>query len=415
MTSTASPDLELTPSEPAAELTVAPTTAGSKSFRRNAVVASLALVAAVGAGSWYRTTMGHETTDDAQVDAEVVSVPARTAGTIAHIRFVENQTVHAGDVLAELDDDQAKARLAQAEASLASAEAAANAADADARVAESNANGNAAAANATLRAQAAQVTGARDQIAEATATLASVEATFRQAQTDRARDASLFHDGAVPQSVLDQADTSLAVARSNADAARARLNTLKSGVDQASGRADEASARVKQQSDVASLVEQARARALQAHAQVGTAKATRDLAALDLSYTRIVAPHDGVVSKKTIAEGQSVGVGQGIVQLVTPGVWITANFKETQLARMRVGVPVEFSVDAYPSKKFHGEVESLSGATGSRFTLLPPDNASGNFTKIVQRLPVRIRVTDSPAGTELRPGMSVDVNVDTRG
>jgi membrane fusion protein (multidrug efflux system) len=411
MTTTANQDLELTISEPAA---VAPAPRAAASSRRNALVAGAALVAVVGGGTWYRNAAFHETTDDAQVDAEVVSVPARTAGTIAHIRFVENQTVHAGDVLAEIDDDQTKARLAQAEATLASAEAAARAADADARVAENNAEGNAAAANATLRASAAQVTGAKDQIAEAAATLASVDATYRQAQTDRDRDDSLFRQGAIPQSVLDQTETRLAVARSNADAARARLTTLRSGVDQAAGRVEEASARAKQQSDVASLVEQARARALQAHAQVATAKAARDLAALDLSYTRILAPHDGIVSKKTIAEGQSIAAGQGIVQLVTPGVWITANFKETQLAHMRVGEPVEFSVDAYPSQKFHGEIESLSGATGSRFTLLPPDNASGNFTKIVQRLPVRVRVTEVPPGAELRPGMSVDVNVNTR-
>ncbi len=411
MTTTANQDLELTTSEPA----VAPATAASTPSRRNVLMAAGLLAVAVAGGSWYRATLGHETTDDAQVDAEVVSVPARTGGTIAHIRFVENQTVHAGDVLAEIDDDQAKARLAQAEASLASAEAAARAADADARVAENNAQGNAAAANATLRASNAQVTGAKDQIAEAAASLESLEATFRQAQTDRERDASLFQNGAIPKNVLDQTETRLAVARSNADAARARLTTLKSGVDQAAGRVEEASARAKQQSDVGSLVEQARARALQAHAQVATAKATRDLAALDLSYTRILAPHDGVVSKKTIAEGQAIGVGQGIVQLVTPGVWVTANFKETQLARMHVGAPVEFSVDSYPSLKFHGEVESLSGATGSRFTLLPPDNASGNFTKVVQRLPVRIKVTEVPAGAELRPGMSADIDVNTRG
>lgn len=409
MTTTANQDLELTTSEP-----VAPAASASGS-RRNVLFGALALAVVVGGGSWYRTTIGHETTDDAQVDAEVVSVPARTGGTIAHIRFVENQTVHAGDVLAEIDDDQAKARLAQAEASLASAEAAARAADADARVAENNAEGNAAAANATLRASNAQVKGARDQIAEAAASLASLEATLRQAQTDRDRDASLFQNGAIPKSVLDQTETRFDVARSNADEARARLTTLSSGVDQATGRVEEASARAKQQSDVASLVEQARARALQAHAQVATAKAARDLAALDLSYTRILAPHDGVVSKKTIAEGQSVGSGQGIVQLVTPGVWVTANFKETQLARMKVGAPVEFTVDAYGSQKFHGEIESLSGATGSRFTLLPPDNASGNFTKVVQRLPVRIRVTEVPSGAELRPGMSADVNVNTRG
>jgi membrane fusion protein (multidrug efflux system) len=147
---------------------------------------------------------------------------------------------------------------------------------------------------------------------------------------------------------------------------------------------------------------------------VATAKALRDLAALELSYTKILAPHDGVVSKKSIAEGQSVSAGQGIVQLVTPGVWVTANFKETQLEHMHVGQVATFSVDAFPSIKVKGEVESLSGATGSRFTLLPPDNATGNFTKVVQRLPVRVKVTSVPDGVVLRPGMSVELTVDTR-
>ena len=262
MTTTTEQDLELT--APSGATASAP----SSPLRRNALVAGAVLVAAVGTGTWYRSAAFHETTDDAQIDGEVVAVPARTGGTIAHIRFVENQTVHAGDVLAEIDDDQAKARLAQAEASLASAGAAANAADADARVAESNARGNAAASVATLRASAAQVRGAKDQIAEAGATLGSAEATLRQALTDRDRTDRLFREGAVAQTALDQADTMLTVARANADAARARLVTLQSGVDQATSRVEEASARAKQQSDVASLVEQARARALQAHAQV---------------------------------------------------------------------------------------------------------------------------------------------------
>ncbi|HEY6458850.1 MAG TPA: HlyD family efflux transporter periplasmic adaptor subunit, partial [Polyangiaceae bacterium] len=127
------------------------------------------------------------------------------------------------------------------------------------------------------------------------------------------------------------------------------------------------------------------------------------------------APHDGVVSKKSIQEGQTVALGQPIVQLVTPGVWVTANFKETQLEKMRLGQPVTFTVDAYPSVKLRGSVESFSGGTGSRFTLLPPDNASGNFTKVVQRLPVRVRVDALPPGVDLRPGLSVDATVDTRG
>ena len=405
----ANPDLQLT-SEP----TIADTASAPARPRRNVFVAAGVLAVAVGAGAWYRTTIGHETTDDAQVDAEVVTVPARIAGTIAHIRFVENQTVHAGDVLAEIDDDQAKARLAQAEASLASAEAAAKAADADARVAENNAHGNAAAANATLRASAAQVVGAKDQILEATATLASLEATLRQAQTDRDRDASLFARGAVTKSVVDETDTRLAVAQSNADAARARLVTLRSGVDQATGHVEEASARAKQQSDVASLVEQAQARALQAHAQIATAKAARDLAALDLSYTRILAPHDGVVSKKTIAEGQSIGVGQGIVQLVTPGVWVDRQFQRDagpahagwRAGRLHRG---RLSVAGLPRRG-----REPVGGHGVALHAPPPRQRFGELHEGRPAPPGSHPRDGRPPGAELRPGMSADVNVNTR-
>jgi membrane fusion protein, multidrug efflux system len=143
--------------------------------------------------------------------------------------------------------------------------------------------------------------------------------------------------------------------------------------------------------------------------------AARDLAALELSYTRILAPRAGTVSKKSIAVGQQVSTGQPIVQLVTPERWVTANFKETQLAGMKPGQPVELEIDAFPGATLRGQVESFSAATGSRFTLLPPDNASGNYTKVVQRVPVRVRVTDLPEGVSLRPGMSVELTVDTNG
>jgi membrane fusion protein (multidrug efflux system) len=160
-------------------------------------------------------------------------------------------------------------------------------------------------------------------------------------------------------------------------------------------------------------VRQARARAAVAHAQVDTAKAARDRAALDLGYTKIFAPSAGVVSKKSINVGQSVASGQAIVQLVPEERWITANFKETQLAHMKVGQPAHFTLDAYPGVTLDGDVLSFSGATGARFTLLPPDNATGNFTKVVQRVPVRIRVRDVPEGISLRPGMSVNLEIDT--
>ena len=398
---------------PASEGGTTTTRAGNPSRRKFFAIAATSVVVAGSAG-WYALTAGRESTDDAQVDAEVVAVPARAAGIVTHIHFVENQSVKAGDVLATLEDDLAKARFAEADATFGSAQANADAAEADARVAEANANGNKAAASASLQSSSAAVSIAKDQIAEAEATRVSAEASLRQARTDVERDRGLYASGAITKAAMDQRETAFTIAQSNFDATVARLATLRSGIDQATGHVAEAAARAQQSNDVDSVVAQARARAKAARAQVATAQAVRDVAALDLSFTRIVAPHDGVVSRKTIAEGQAVTEGQPIVQLVTPGVWITANFKETQLERMHPGQRADVSVDAFPSARTLGEVESLSGGTGSRFTLLPPDNASGNYTKIVQRVPVRIRVVAMPPGVSLRPGMSVDVTVDTR-
>jgi len=383
--------------------------------RRALLIGAVALAAAIGAGRYWTYAQAHESTDDAQVDAEIVAVPAKITATVKKIHFVENQAVKAGDLLAELDDDAPRARLAQAQASLDAAEAAAEAADADARAAETNANGGKAIADASLTTAHVAASTAREQLTEAAAQIRAEQAAVDQAQRDRDRAATLFAENAVPKSQLDQAETALTVAKANLDGARAHEVTLRTNVAQASSRVTEASARATQANDVATFVLQARARAKSAHAQVETAKAARDLAAIDVGYTRIFAPQDGVVSKKTITEGQNVSAGQGIVQLVTPGVWITANFKETQLENMRVGQRVAFTVDSFPSSKIQGRIESLSGATGSRFTLLPPDNASGNFTKVVQRVPVRIHVEGVPSGVVLRPGMSADVTVDTKG
>jgi membrane fusion protein (multidrug efflux system) len=382
--------------------------------RRTFAVAALVLAAALGGGRYWAYASTHESTDDAQVDAEIVAVPAKLTATVKKIHFVDNQEVHAGDLLAELDDDAPRARLEQAQANLEAAEAAAEAADADARAAETNATGGKAIADASLTTAHVAASTAREQLAEANASIRSAQAAFDQAKLDRDRAADLYARQTIPKSQLDQFETSLAVAKANLDGARAHEATLRTNIAQATSRIDEASARATQASDVATLVAQARARAKSAHAQVTTAKAALDLAALDVSYTKILAPQDGVVSKKSITEGQNISAGQAIVQLVTPGVWITANFKETQVEHIRVGEHVSLSLDSYPSAKIEGRIESLSGATGSRFTLLPPDNASGNFTKVVQRVPVRIQVSNAPAAVVLRPGMSADVTVDTK-
>ena len=368
----------------------------------------------IGAG-YYVSHRGLESTDDAQIDADVVSVPTRTQGVVIKVNFADNQAVHAGDVLAELDAEPAKARLAQAEASLASARATAEAADADARVAETNARGNKHVAEASLQGAASSVSASQGQIAEGEAQVVAAQATFQKASLDLARTKSLVEAGSLATAQLEAAQASYDTSNAQLAQAKAHVAALRSSEAQAVSRVKEANAKLEQSNDVDVLIEQAHARARTAHAQVATLEAAKDLAALDLQYTRILAPQDGLVSKRTIAVGQMVQPGQAIVQLVpTEAVWVTGNFKETQLTNMHAGQHAHISVDTFPGVRIGGEVESFSAATGSRFTLLPPDNATGNFTKIVQRLPVRVRLTDVPAGVVLRPGMSVDFTVDTR-
>lgn len=380
--------------------------------KRVLLAAGAALLAFV--GIWYLLHRGLESTDDAQTDAEIVAVPARVGGTVAKVLFEENQSVQEGQPLAQLDDEMARAKLAQAEASLAAAQASADAADAEVQLTETNAVGNKSVAEAGLVAAAAGVAATQNQVKEAEAQVQSAQAKLEQAKTERDHSRSLFANGSISKTSIDDAETAYSLAEAALQAAQARLASLQSSTNQARGRVAEASARAKQSGNVSLLVEQARARAEAAQADVKLKTAARDLAALELRYTTITAPHDGVVSKKTIAEGQTVMPGQTVVQLVPPKVWVTANFKETQIGAMHPGQPVKISVDAYPSLELNGQVDSISGATGARFSLLPPDNASGNFTKVVQRVPVRVELQDPPQGVVLRPGMSVELTVDTR-
>lgn len=398
-------------SAPAADASVA-----ERSSPRSArlIGAIVALVLFGAASTWYVLHRGIESTDDAQIDGEIVSVPARIAGLVAHVHFTENQHVKAGDLLAEIEDSQAKAKLAEAEAKLAAALASADAADAEVDLAETNAVGNKSVAEAGLQSASVGATTFTDQIREGEAQVRAAEVSLAQSSSDFERAQTLFSSGSIPKAELDRAQTAKSVADSALEAARARVSALKEAANQAKSRVVEASARFKQSSNVDAFIREAQARSRAAHAQVDLARAQRDLAALDVSYTKIVAPHDGTVSKKSINDGQTVAMGQPIVQLVTPGLWVTGNFKETQMGRIHKGQPASVVVDAYPGVELSGEVESVSGATGARFTLLAPDNATGNFTKIVQRVPVRIHLHETPAGVSLRPGMSVELSVNTR-
>jgi len=307
----------------------------------------------------YLYGLSHVSTDNAQVEGYVVPVLARVTGYVTGIHAVENQPVHAGDVLVELDDRDFRARLAQSEADLAAARATAGG---------KGLNGQAGA-----------------QVAAAEAAVAQAKANDDRAHSDLDRYRTLAPRGVVSKQQLDAAEA-------GALAADAELNAAQK------------------------QVEAAKAALTGADARLLAAMASRDQAELNLSYTRVTAPISGVVSRKTIEIGQLVQSGQPTMSVVPlDDVWVVANLKETEVRNVVPNDKAIIEVDSYPGKKFTGHVESLSPATGAKFSLLPPDNATGNFTKVVQRIPVRIRL-DGPIdpARPLRPGMSVTATVVTK-
>ncbi len=386
-----------------------------KSKRPQIIALSVLAIGGLVLGGYYVSRAGLETTDDAQVEADIVSVPARVGGVVAKVNFVENETVKAGDVLLELDDAQLKARVAQAEADLASARAQADAADSDVMVTATSVKGQKSVAEASLQGANVGITSNADEVAQAEAQLGAASAARNQAQTELDRTKRLFESGAISKAALDGAQTNFDAADANLANAKARLSFAKANTSQARAKILEAQARLGQTSSVDAQIASARARALVAHARVDISQAQRDLAVLDLSYTKVIAPRDGIASKKSVTAGQMLSPGQSIVMIVPQsGAWVVANYKETQLAGMHVGQPVEMDVDAYPGLKLHGEIQSMAQATGARFSLLPPDNATGNFTKVVQRVPVRVKLLDAPADKPLRPGMSITATVNVK-
>ena len=379
------------------------------------IAAGVLAVACLGVGGRYILTAGLESTDDAQIEADVVAVPSLTNGPVLRVLFTENQVVKAGDVLVEIDPATATARLAEAEAELASSRAAADGANAAVSIVEATAQGQKSAADASLRGASVGAAATADEIQQAGAQVAAATSTRELAQSDLERVRQLYASAALPKQQLDAAQSAFDTANANLEQAKAHQSFVSASHTQAYARIQEARARVGQASPVDAQIREARARAEQAEARVATAQAARDLAAIDLAHTKILAPRDGIASKKTAVVGQMLVSGQPVVQIVpVTDVWVTANFKETQLGKMRVGQPVAVEVDAYPDLELHGVVESLSGATGARFSLLPPENATGNFTKVVQRVPVRIRFEHLLGGSPLRTGLSAYVTVDTR-
>ncbi len=337
------------------------------------VVGVLALALAVWGVKRYLYSRHHVSTDNAQIDGHITLIAPRIAAFVTRILVDDNQHVQAGDTLVVLDDRDLKVKVQQAEADLHEAEAAVG-----------SRRGRAGQTQAQLQAT-------RAEAASAQASVSAAEADYHKAAADVERYRKLVDQKIVSAQQFDAAEAAAAQAAAKLEAARRQAAAAGSQVS-ASGAAVRS-----------------------ADARLAAAQAAVDNARLQLSYAYITAPVSGTVAKRNSEIGALVQVGQTLMSIVPDeNVWVTANLKETQLTHVRVGDRAEFTVDAYPGRSFEGRVESLSPATGARFALLPPDNATGNFTKVVQRIPVRIAV-DQPAGTPvpLRPGMSVDVTIET--
>lgn len=350
-------------------------------------------------------------TDDAQVEADVTPVATRVGGVILHMKITDNQKVEANQVIAEIDDADYKAKVAAAQADLESAQAQADSADAQVDIVKSTSGGALSSAKAQLEGTGASVSAARAQIGVAEAQVARAKADLQKAVQDYDRAKKLHDAGAVSGQSLEAAQAARDSAQASVDAATGSLAAARDAQAQAQSRVAEAQGRVTQSTPVERQIAAATAAAKLAHARVAAAQATLDLAKLQLSYTKIVAPIAGTVSKLAAHEGQLVQPGMTLVMVVPTKQYVVANFKETQMERISAGDPVDIEVDALGGGKIHGKVESISAGTGARFSMMPPDNATGNFVKVVQRVPVKIELDPNQDVSRLHAGLSVEVKV----
>jgi len=397
---------------------------------RARLLIAVVVVLLIGAGVWYWLTRGRESTDDAQIDSHVTQVSARVAGTIVRVAVEDNQTVDAGAMLVGLDPRDYQVAVDRARAELADAEAAAQAAQTNVPITSTTASSNILTARGGVVQAQSGIVAAEHEVAAARARLTAAQAKLREAEanaTKATRDVErlrgLLAKDEVSQQQFDAAVAAGDAQRAAADSSRSQVAEAEAGVPAAESklmqaRAAEQQAHAELQSAQTApqqvLATKARASAAEAHVQ--QARANLAQAELNLQYATVKAPIRGVVSRKGINAGQVVQAGQPLLAIVdVDHVWVTANFKETQLRNMRAGQNATVDVDAYGGREYKGRVDSIAGATGARFSLLPPENATGNFVKVVQRVPVKIALDPGQDPEHLlRPGMSVTPTVFTR-
>jgi len=395
------------------------------------VLLAVIVLAVTVTGVWIYATTGREVTDDAQVDAHIVPIAVRVGGTVVNVPVRDNQTVEAGALLVAIDPRDYEIALDKAKAELADAEAVVLTAAADVPITTTTSASGVSTAQGVVQHAAAAIEEATHGVEAAKARLTTAEARVREADANATRatkDAErlrgLLAKDEVSQQQFDAAVAAADASRAAADSARSQVTEAQLGIRgaesrlaQARAEADQAGAQLRGAQTAPQQVAATRAALAAATARVQQMRAAVRQAELNLERASVKAPIAGVVSRKTVEAGQVVQPGQPLLALIPlEQVWVTANFKETQLRDMQQGQRAVVEVDAYGGRTFTGRVDSLAAATGARFSLIPPDNATGNFVKVVQRVPVKIAL-DAPQGDAplLRPGLSVTATVYTDG
>jgi membrane fusion protein (multidrug efflux system) len=390
----------------------APPETPEKKSRRKFIVIAVLILLVIGGGLFYWHSTFSEDTDDAQVDGDLYEVSSRVTGQVVKVYVQDNQTVQAGQAIADIDPKDYQVAFDQAQANLASAEADYEQAHVNVPITSVTSSTSISTSGSDVTASSAAVAQAEKQKEAADARVVQAKANALKAQLDVERYTPLVQKDVISKQQYDQAvatanaDTA-AVLGSQADviASQEAVRQAQQKVAQSRFQAQQAAKNGPQQ------VKAQEARAQSMLASVKQAQAKLEQARLNLGYCHIIAPVAGIVSKKNVDVGVNVSIGQDLLTVVpVTNLWVTANFKETQLDKMQVGQEVKLEVDALGGRKFSGKVTQVGGATGSRLSLFPPENATGNYVKVVQRIPVRIDFTnlDKENGDfKLRPGFSV--------
>jgi len=384
-------------------------------------IAALLLLAVVivAAGLFLRNSLAWESTDDAQVNGHIMPLSARINGYVLEVPVIEGQLVHAGDLLVTIDPKDYKIAVEQAQATFADAQARAISSRFNVPITSVTTQSNLDSADTAVSNAEAGLNAAKQNFESAQALLEQAEANAARSDADLGRYEQLVAKEDISHQQYDQAIAAAKANRSGVVSASASVQAAEQAVHQAQGKLMQARADLRTAQTAPQQVSMTRAKADAADAQARERKAQLDQVELNLSYTVVRSPVTGIIGKKTVEVGQNVGIGQELVEVVPlDDVWITANFKETQLARMRSGQPVEVKVDAY-GRTWKAHVTNLGAGAGSVFSLLPPENATGNYVKVVQRVPVRIDFDRTPgpdfnAEGLLKPGLSVDPEVRVR-